>query len=52
MSNPGAACGTTQQQTGDNKPAPAAPTPESGNSAPQPAAAHRDQGASQAAPGR
>jgi len=52
VSNPGAAAGTTQQQTGDNRPAAAAPTPESGNSAPQPAAAHRDQGASQAAPGR
>lgn len=52
VSNPGAASGTTQQQSGDNKPAPSAPTPESGHGAPQPAAAHRDPGASQAAPGR
>jgi hypothetical protein len=48
VSNPGAAAGATQQQSGENKPAPANAEP----AAPQPAAAHRDPGASQAAPGR
>jgi hypothetical protein len=52
VSDPGVAAGSTQQQSGNNKPAPAAPTPEAGGGAPQPAAAHRDPGASQAAPGR
>jgi hypothetical protein len=52
VTDPGVAAGTTQQQSGDNKPAPAGPTPAAGGPAPQPAAAHRDPGASQAAPGR
>lgn len=53
VSNPGAAAtATTQQTSGDNKPAPTAPVSESGAQQAQPAAAHRDPGARQAAPGR
>jgi len=52
VSNPGAASGTTQQQSGNNAPAPAAPVSQSGAQDAQPASAHRDPGAQQAAPGR